>query len=89
MEVIIDQVSKSFRNGKKVLPVLGIERLDGFYLNVAEFSYLLHMKVAGNGHRVGGDGQLCLHRTNVVLAVVVHNVVGSNEGWHVTARFAR
>ena len=43
------------------------------------------MKVFVDNHGVGLKRQFGHHRTDVVVAIVVHDVVGCDEGWHVSA----
>lgn len=63
----------------------GIEAAKVLDVDVEHLGNLLQMKVFVDNHGVGLNRQFGHHRTDVVVAIVVHDVVGCDEGWHISA----
>ena len=66
-----------------VAAVLGVEFLQLVHGNAQHAGHLLKVYVAVDHDGVGLGRQLREHGADVVVAVVVHDVVGGNEGRHV------
>ena len=47
------------------------------------------MQLFVHDHRVALCWQISCHRTDIVLAVVGHDIVCCDEGWHITACLGR
>lgn len=67
------------------MTVLWIEAAKVLDVDVEHLGNLLQMKVFIDNHGVGLNRQLGHHRTDIVVAIVVHDVVGCDEGWHISA----
>ena len=69
--------------------ILRIQLFDEFDIDAENAGNLLEMHVAVEHERVGFRRQAAQHRADVVLAIIIHNVVGGDERRHVAARFGR
>lgn len=54
-------------------------------VDVEHLGYLLHVDILVYNHGVCLGWQLCYHRTDVVVAVIVHNVVGCDKCWYISS----
>ncbi len=54
-------------------------------LMLSTWAICSQMKVFVDNHGIGLNRQFGHHRTDVVVAIVVHDVVGCDEGWHISA----
>ena len=72
-----------------VASVLWIKVLHDVYVDVENLCNLFKVNVAVNHHRVGLCRQLGNHRADVVVAVIVHYVVGGNECRHIASCLLR
>ena len=69
--------------------VLRIEVLQLRHIDAQHMRNLLKVDVAVDHHRIGAGGQRAVERADIVVAVVVHHVVGGDEGGHITTRLLR
>ena len=67
------------------MPIGGIERAQLLHLQSADGGHLFHVQVPVHHDGVGLLGQRGVHRTDVVLAVIGHDIVGGDEGRHIAA----
>ena len=68
-----------------VAAILRVQVAEMLYVDVQHLGYLLNMYVLVHFHGVRLHWQLGYHRTDVVVAIIVHDVVGCDEGWHISA----
>ena len=69
--------------------ILGVHRRQSFQIQTAGSSDLRQTNVARHHHGVRFDGHTRLHRGDVVIAIIVHHVVSSDESRHISTSFAR
>ncbi|CDD84071.1 unknown [Bacteroides sp. CAG:462] len=65
--------------------VLRIQCMQRFQVDVAQVGYLLEMQLAVDVYGICRQGQLRVHRADVMVTVIVHDVVGCNEGRHISS----
>ena len=71
------------------MAILRVELLYLVDIHTEHLSHLLEVYVAVYDHGVGLYGQVCTHRTDIVLTIVVHYIVGGDERWYVATCFLR
>ena len=65
--------------------VLRIQCMQRFQVDVAQVGNLLEMQLAVDVYGICRQGQLRVHRADVMVTVIVHDVVGCNEGRHISS----
>ena len=74
-------------SGNHVGAILRVERFDGIAVYLAVGHNLVNVQILIDHDGVGDNGQFRAHRTDVMLAIVVHDIVGGDERGHVAAGF--
>ena len=72
-----------------VAAILRVERAQLLDVDARHGSNLPEMYVAVDHQRIGLCGQRGAHRTDIVVAIIGHDVVGSDESRHISLRLAR